>query len=261
VRRLRRLAGTTAMVADGDFGQRVAPGSTDELGRLERNFNEMAERLATAVGRERLLADKSARQAERNRISRDLHDSISQDLFSISLIAAGLEKALPRRSPLRDQVRSLVQTTEATNREMRALLLELRPAMLEERGLVPALEELASTYSARLGVKVDAELEPIRLQPAAELAVLRIAQEGVANAVKHARATNIKLGLHRRDGLADLTVSDDGGGFDPSANGAVEGLGLRLMRERVEELGGSLSISSRPGEGSVVVASIPGVVD
>jgi signal transduction histidine kinase len=208
-----------------------------------------------------MLADKSARQAERNRISRELHDSISQDLFSISLISAGLEKALPKDSPLRAQVHALVETTEATNREMRALLLELRPAMLEERGLVPALEELASSYSVRLGVKVDAELEPLRMQPAAELAALRIAQEGVANAVKHARATNIKLGLHRMDAHADITVSDDGGGFDPSANGAVEGLGLRLMRERVEELGGTLKISSRPGEGSIVVASIPGVID
>ena len=261
VRRLRRLAGTTAMVAEGDFSQRVAAGSADEVGKLERNFNEMAERLATAVSRERMLADKSAREAERNRISRELHDSISQDLFSISLIAAGLERALPENSPLRAQVHTLVETTEATNREMRALLLELRPAMLEERGLLPALEELASAYSVRLGVKIDAELEPVRMQPAAELAALRIAQEGIANAVKHARATNIKLELHRTDGHADITVSDDGGGFDPGANGAAEGLGLRLMRERVEELGGSLKISSRPGEGSIVVASIPGVID
>jgi signal transduction histidine kinase len=257
VKRLRRLAATTARVADGDFSQRVSPGAGDEVGRLESNFNEMTERLAGAVSRERALADNNARQTERNRISRDLHDSISQDLFSISLLAAGLEKALPRNSPVRSEIRMLVETAETTNREMRALLLELRPAALEDKGLIGALEELASTYAARLGVKVDADLESLRLEPAGELAALRIAQEGLANAVRHAHATTIKLGLHQRDGNVEVTVSDDGQGFGPTTNGAVEGMGLRMMRERVEELGGSLTITSEPGAGTMVSASIP----
>jgi signal transduction histidine kinase len=259
VKRLRRLAGSTTSVADGDFNQHLVPGSSDELGRLEHNFNEMSARLLTAVNRERMLADQGARQAERSRISRELHDSISQDLFSISLLAAGLEKALPPDSGVSREVHALVETAEATNREMRALLLELRPATLEERGLVPALEELASNYSSRLGIKVDTDLEPMSLAPATELAALRIAQEGLANAVKHAQATSIRLGLHSRNGHADVTISDDGTGFDPAANGFGEGLGLRLMRERVEELGGSMSIDSKPGEGTVVSASIPRV--
>jgi signal transduction histidine kinase len=258
VRRLRRLAGTTGTVADGDFSQRLVPGSTDELGQLEHNFNDMAERLTSAVSRERMLADKSARLAERGRISRELHDSISQDLFSISLLAAGLEKALPAKSPLHREVHALVETAEATNREMRALLLELRPATLEDKGLIAALEELASAYSTRLGIKVDVDIEAVQMAPAAELAALRIAQEGLANAVKHAHATSISLALQRQNGHASITVSDDGKGFDPSANGGVEGLGLRLMRERVEELGGSLSIDSSPGAGTVISASIPG---
>jgi len=137
VQRLRRLSTTTASIAEGDFDQRVRQRSNDEVGRLERNFNGMAERLAAAVNRERALADKTARQAERNRISRELHDSISQDLFSISLLAAGLEKSLPSDSSLHPQVRSLVEASESTNREMRALLLQLRPASLEEKGWCP----------------------------------------------------------------------------------------------------------------------------
>jgi signal transduction histidine kinase len=151
----------------------------------------------------------------------------------------------------------LVETAETTNREMRALLLELRPAALEDKGLIGALEELASTYAARLGVKVDADLESLRLEPAGELAALRIAQEGLANAVRHAHATTIKLGLHQRDGNVEVTVSDDGQGFGPTTNGAVQGMGLRMMRERVEELGGSLTITSEPGAGTMVAASIP----
>jgi signal transduction histidine kinase len=255
VRRLRRLAGTSASYADGDFAQRVAPGPPDEVGKLERNFNEMAERLQEAVRRERLLAEKSARLAERSRISRELHDSISQDLFSLSLLAGGLEKALPADSPVRAEVQTLAETVQSTNREMRALLLELRPSTLDEKGLVAALEELASNYSTRLGIKVDADLELVSMAPAAEVAALRIAQEGLANAIKHAHATTIRLGIHRRGDLAEITVSDDGLGFVPNGNG--QGLGLRLMRERVDELGGSLTIESREGEGTTVSATLP----
>ncbi len=255
VRRLRRLAGTSASYADGDFALRVAPGPPDEVGKLERNFNEMAGRLQEAVRRERLLAEKSARLAERSRISRELHDSISQDLFSLSLLAGGLEKALPADSPVRGEVETLAETVQSTNREMRALLLELRPSTLDEKGLVAALEELASNYATRLGIKVDADLEPVSLAPAAEVAALRIAQEGLANAIKHAHATTIRLGMHRRGDLAEITVSDDGRGFVPNGNG--QGLGLRLMRERVDELGGSLTIESREGEGTTVSAKLP----
>jgi signal transduction histidine kinase len=255
VRRLRRLAGTSASYADGDFAQRVALGPPDEVGKLERNFNEMAARLQEAVRRERLLAEKSARLAERSRISRELHDSISQDLFSLSLLAGGLEKALPSDSPVRAEVQTLAETVQSTNREMRALLLELRPSTLDEKGLVAALEELASNYSARLGIKVDADLEAISMAPAAEVAALRIAQESLANAIKHAHATTIKLGMHRRGEHAEITVSDDGRGF--VANGKSQGLGLRLMRERVDELGGSLAIESREGEGTTVAATLP----
>ena len=259
VRRLRRLAGTTALVADGDFTQRVHPGAGDEVGHLERNFNEMAERLTASVDRQRELADIGARQAERNRISRELHDSISQDLFSITLLAAGLEKALPEGSPMRKEVRALVETAEATNREMRALLLELRPATLEERGLIAALDELATACTTRFGMRVETDLEAVHMSAAAELAALRIAQEGLANAVKHANATRVSVALHRENGHANLTISDDGRGFDPLASGPAERLGLRLMRERVEELAGALSITSRPGEGTTVAATLPAV--
>lgn len=255
VRRLRHLASTTATFAQGDFTQRVVEGQQDEVGRLEANFNEMASRLEAAVVRERQLAEKGARLAERSRISRELHDSISQDLFSLSLLAGGLEKALPADSPVRREVQSLAETVQSANREMRALLMELRPTTLDEKGLVPALNELVSNYSARLGVKVESDLEDVSLAPAAEVAALRIAQEGLANAIKHAQATTIRLGMHRRGDHAEITVADDGKGF--VANGNGQGLGLRLMRERVDELGGSLAIESRLGEGTTIAAKLP----
>ncbi len=178
-------------------------------------------------------------------------------MFSLSLLAGGLEKALPPESPLRPEVQTLAKTVQSTNREMRALLLELRPTTLDEKGLVPALEELASNYSTRLGVKVDAELEPVSLAPAAEVAALRIAQEGLANAIKHAHATTIRLGMHRAGEFAEISVTDNGDGFVPNPNGAGQGLGLRLMRERVDELDGTLTIESREGGGTTVSAKLP----
>ena len=257
VTRLRVLTHTTSGVAEGDFTQRVINRSGDELGQLERNFNEMAERLEAAVSRERLLADKNGRQAERSRISRELHDSISQDLFSISLLAAGLEKALPQGSPLRDEVHTLAATAEATNREMRALLLELRPASLEEKGLTAALEELASGYSARLGLTVNVDLENVSMPPAIELAMLRIAQEGLANASKHSRAAMISLTLRRLDDDIVLSVADDGRGFEPNRYGGSEGFGLKHMTDRAAELGGRVSVSSEAGKGTIVSAEFP----
>ena len=259
VRRLRHLAATTESFALGDLKQRVAPGAPDEVGRLERNFNEMAVRLEAAVAEQRQLAEQGARLAERGRISRELHDSISQDLFSLSLLAAGLQKALPADSPVRTEVQALADTVDSTNREMRALLLELRPATLDQQGLVPALEELASNYSTRLGLSVNLDVEALHLTPAAEVAALRIAQEGLANAVKHARATTLGVAVHADGDWAVITITDDGQGFvvNGNGNGVGHGLGLRLMRERVDELGGSMTVDSRPGEGTTVSAKLP----
>jgi signal transduction histidine kinase len=193
---------------------------------------------------------------ERARIARELHDSISQDLFSLRLLAGGLRKALPAGSPLQPQVETMEQTAGGTMHEMQALLLELRPVALEDAGLVPALEELCRAYRDRLGVTVDAELEAVELAPAAEHAVLGVVQEALANAVKHARPARITLWLHHLDGQVAVTVADDGG-FDPARAERRRGLGLGLMRERVTELGGTFRLDSTPGAGTSVRVLLP----
>jgi signal transduction histidine kinase len=194
---------------------------------------------------------------ERARIARELHDAISQDLFSLRLLAGGLRKALPAGSPLRPQVEAMEQTATQTMHEMQALLLELRPVALEDAGLVAALEELCRAYRERLGVTVDTQLEAVVLAPPVEHAVLRVVQEALANAVKHARPTRIRLRLHHQDGQVAVTVSDDGGGFDPSLAEQRHGLGLGLMRERVAELGGSFQLDSTPRNGTTVQVLLP----
>jgi signal transduction histidine kinase len=253
IRRLRRLAATTVAVAQGDYQQRVPVAGGDEVAGLEANLNRMAERLEGAMASQRQLASAD----ERARIARELHDAISQDLFSLRLLAGGLRKALPAGSPLRPQVTTMEQTADQTMHEMQALLLELRPVALQDAGLIPALQELCRAYRERLGVTVDADLDPVELASPTEHAVLRVVQEALANAVKHAQPTQIRLRLHQEDGQVAVTVSDDGGGFDPQLAEQRHGLGLGLMRQRVAELGGTFQLDSTPGQGTSVRILLP----
>ncbi|MGW0807967.1 ATP-binding protein [Nonomuraea sp. NPDC002799] len=252
--RVRTLAGVTTAVAAGDFRPRVTVAGRDEVGTLEHSFNVMTDRLGAAVEAARLTARTEARQAERVRIARELHDSISQDLFSLSLLAAGMRRAAPGH--LRTQAESMERTAARAMREMQALLLELRPVALEDAGLLPALEELCHAYQTRLGVRVEAELSEVALSPPAEHAVLRLVQEALGNAIKHADPTRIEVRLSRADGLATVEISDDGPGFDPAGVATRHGMGLTLMRERVAELGGQWEIHS-DGSGTTVRASLP----
>jgi signal transduction histidine kinase len=251
--RLRRLVATTVAVAQGDYRQRLAVAGGDEVAQLEGSLNRMAQRLDAAMATERQLAEAS----ERARIARELHDAISQDLFSLRLLAGGLRKALPADSPLAPQIQTMEQTATGTMNEMEALLLELRPVALADAGLVAALEDLCHAYRERLGVTVDADLELVQLTPAAEHAVLRVVQEALANAVKHAQPTRIRMRVHHHDGQVAVTVSDDGGGFDVARAERRHGLGLQLMRERVAELGGTFQLDSEPGRGTSVRILLP----
>ncbi|HKF78133.1 MAG TPA: ATP-binding protein [Candidatus Dormibacteraeota bacterium] len=256
VRRLRRLAAGTVGFASGDFTSRVPESGADELGQLESHFNRMAERLQASIAEQRALAERNARLAERSRISRELHDSISQDLFSMGALVGGLRRALPPDVAVRPQLETLSTTVASAIREMRALLLELRPTALEEKGLMPALAELCEAYEVRVGVRVRRELEPVPLDAAVEQAVFRIAQEGLSNAVRHSEADEVVIGLRRHGGSAELTVSDNGRGFDVKAT-TGHGLGLRLMAERIRELGGTLEIDSAPGRGTRLRVLLP----
>ncbi|MBP2706556.1 HAMP domain-containing protein [Microbispora sp. RL4-1S] len=266
--RVQRLAVAAGAVSQGDFRPRVPVTNGDEVGRLEESFNLMTERLSDAVAAERLSAEAEARHAERARIARELHDSISQDLFSLRLLAAGMRRAAP--AVLRSDAEAMERTAARAMREMQALLLELRPVALEDAGLVPALDELCHAYEIRLGIRVEASLEEMALPAAIEHAVLRLVQEALANAVKHAEPSRVKVVLRRTTGDTGETgdtgdtgdtvaveIRDDGRGFGPESAAARHGMGLALMRERVGELGGVFELVSEPGRGTCVSARIP----
>lgn len=246
VRRLRRLAATTQALADGNLDQRIEVTGRDELSQLEADVNRMAERLSASMARERALVETRTRSSERERIARDLHDSVSQDLFSLRLLAGGVARALPSDSPLQQQLRQLQATATAATHEMQAMLLQLRPAALAGNGLPAALEHLARTYRQRVGILVRTELADIELAAPREEALLRIAQEALANAVRHGDPSEVTLSL---DGER-LVIHDNGHGFDPTT--PTVGMGLTLMTERAAEVDAVLTVTSSPGAGTTV---------
>ncbi|MFI5273171.1 MAG: histidine kinase [Ktedonobacterales bacterium] len=260
VRRVQRLVLATTRFAAGDSTQRLMTTQHDEIGQLERQFNQMAAQLTEQVARRQQLAEQNARLEERSRISRELHDAVSQDLFSLRMLADGLHEATrdgSHAADLRPHIALLEQTTGSMTREMRALLLELRPTQLEHLSLADALRKLAEVYGSRLDITVTAEVTPVALDARTEHALLRIAQEALANAARHSAATLISLGLLSDGDSVRLTISDNGEGFAAPDGVTGHGLGLHLMQERVEELRGTFALTTARGQGTIIAVSVP----
>jgi signal transduction histidine kinase len=251
VRRVRGLEKATIAVADGDYTVTLPVSGRDEVGRLEANFTAMTRQLGFALAAERQRASGDARDAERARLAREIHDAISQHLFGLRMIAAGMRRA----DPGNQQARAIERISEEAQRDMQALLAELRPASLDGAGLAPALEEICAAYHQRLGVTVDASLDNVCVSAPVEHALLRITQEACINAVRHGNARQLAVSMTRQDGHVELAVRDTGAGFDPAAPHA--GSGLAHIRDRVAELGGTVDIDSAPGRGAVVTVRVP----
>jgi len=251
VRRVRRLERAAAAVADGDYSVTLPVSGRDEVGQLEANFTSMTRQLGSALAAERQRATGDARAAERARIAREVHDAISQHLFALRMITAGMRRA----DPGNQQMQAIERISEEALRDVQALLIELRPPSLDGAGLVPALQEICAAYHDRLGVTVDASLDDITVPPPVEHALLRITQEACSNAVRHGNARRLDVSMTRQDGHVRLAVRDTGTGFDPAAPHA--GSGLAHIRDRVAELGGTVDIDSTPGRGAALTVRVP----
>ncbi|HXM55507.1 MAG TPA: ATP-binding protein [Candidatus Dormibacteraeota bacterium] len=204
---------------------------------------------------QRMAADR-ARARERDRIARELHESISQDLFALRLTLGGLASHPAADPALRAELDRAGQSLGSSIRQVRALLLELRPPRAAGMDLARALRELAASYRSRVGLAVEANVEAIRLPGDVQDGLLAIAQEAVANAARHAGAGRVTVSLRATAGGAELCVADDGRGFDPASEDAGRGLGRRLLDERTAEVGGTLWLDSRPGGGTRVVVAV-----
>jgi PAS domain S-box-containing protein len=215
----------------------------------------LADLAALALTRAHLRAqiEHSAVAAERSRIARDLHDAVTQTLFSASIIAGVLPTIWQRNEAEgRKRLEELRELTRGALAEMRTLLLELRPAKLVEVDLADLLRQLAEATSGRARVPVTVQVEGVaEISADVKVAFYRVAQEALNNIAKHAQASQAQIQLHCTPDRVNLTVSDDGVGF-VFERITPQHLGLGIMRERADDIGATLSVSSQPQQGTTI---------
>ena len=266
VRELARAA--TAMIS-GDMSRRAKVASNDEMGQLAESFNEMSDHLTDLLRELRnkeeartLLLQKviGAQEEERKRISRELHDQTGQTLTSLMMGLKCLEEQCPEGNRCRlDELR---ETVRQTLENLHRLSVELRPALLDDMGLVAATERYVEQW--RLVHRIDVEMHvrwlcQARLLREVEVTSYRIMQEALTNVVKHASASHVSVLLACEAGKLSVIIEDDGKGFDVASidKEASTRLGLFGMQERAQLVGGTLSIESSPSGGTTVYLRIP----
>lgn len=270
LKRIGTIARTSQRFAAGDLGARTNDPHGDEVGLLARQFDDMAGGLEQHITALRDLAQRNAElatraeqaavRAERARLSRELHDAIAQRLFSLSVSTAALPELI-----MRDTVRGIEQTrgvaamAEQALLDLRALLIDLRPAALDDQGLAPALQALCEETQAAYQRTVTPTilLNGGRLPVMVEETLYRIAQEALSNAARHADADLIELSLVEGQRQISLSVTDNGRGFDAAEAGGGAHFGLLTMRERAAALGGACTVESQPGCGTTVQVRLP----
>lgn len=217
----------------------------------------VAVELSQRMARDALRRVVQAQELERRRLARELHDETGQALTSILLGLKPLEEALADH-PARDALAELREHVVSALQDVRRLAVELRPAVLDDYGLVPALERLTESFAEPTGMRVDfhSALGETRLPGEVETALYRVVQESLTNIVKHANARSVSVSVARRDSVVVAVIEDDGAGFDIRKVGE-DGIGLLGMRERLALIDGRLGIESRPGAGTTIVAEVP----
>ncbi|HUI06935.1 MAG TPA: PAS domain S-box protein [Verrucomicrobiae bacterium] len=225
----------------------------------ERDRARLFDQLRTGRERTRRLAQRAlaASEEERRRLSRELHDEASQ-MFTVLKIKLGLLRADPPSdvAALRERLDQLISLTDSTDNQLRAVARSLRPPVLDTLGLSAGLEDLCREFAQRAGLIVDYQgIETLKLSETVSTCLYRVVQEALTNVAKHANAQHVEVRLLTKDGTLQLSVADDGQGFDVAAS--QTGLGLEGMRERIDLLGGRLEIEMQPAAGARLVIQIP----
>jgi len=278
-RRLKRLSVAAGRWGHGDFSALAQDTSEDELGQVARQLNRMAEQLQNLLEARKELATLE----ERNRLARDLHDSVKQQIFAVSM-QIGATKVLLKRDidAAEGRLNEAERLVHQAQQELTSLIRELRPVALEGKGLVAALRELATEWTQQTNIvanlrvegalgtlpqghpqgmpllypRVEGAQETLGVQTlplTVEEALFRVAQEALANVARHSKATLVQLVLTTTDDTVTLSIADNGQGFDTTRQGHL-GVGLLSMQERMKALGGDVQVESTPGKGTRVVA-------
>lgn len=249
--RLRRISSAANTWSQGDFSAFIQDRSTDELGQLAQQLNRMAEQLQHLLQTKQDLATLE----ERNRLARELHDSVKQQVFA-STMQVGAAKTMLDQDPdaAREHLDEAEQLSQQAQTELASLIRELRPVSLLEQDFIPALEEFVADWSRQNDMEVEITVaEEGTLPMDVEQALFRVTQEALSNVTRHSEAMKVEILLHCEENEVFLTISDNGKGFDISA-AEDQGMGLHSMRERMQALGGSLVVESEPGKGTRLTA-------
>lgn len=232
------------------------------LGMVMDVSAQMSDRLRLARTHQE-LADLSARllhlqEQERRSLARELHDEIGQQLAALRIQLVALRRSLGEQPAEVERTEDCIDIVESTLAHIRDRAMTLRPAVLDDLGLVPALKWFAQLQSARAGVPIRLDLPaPRRYPEALEITVFRLVQEAVTNALKHAQARRIDVCVRECGSSLNLVVEDDGCGFTPDQQAPGRCMGLAGMRERAALTGGHLQVESRPGQGTRIAVTLP----
>ncbi|TWI56230.1 two-component system, NarL family, sensor histidine kinase LiaS [Halalkalibacter nanhaiisediminis] len=267
-RRIDQLVHGATRYERGTFSHRVEVEGEDEVAELAERMNGMAQHIEEQVAslqrlsKERVKMQETVKKAavteERQRLARDLHDAVSQQLFAISMMTAAIKQNLQNTSDSTAvQVAMVENMANTAQAEMRALLLHLRPAHLEgkslEEGMHTLLNELEQKYQVKVHTIIDQQLSIPR---GIEDQLFRMIQEAISNVLRHAKATQLEFQMRQTSQELKVKLIDNGVGFDTKIvhQGSY---GLHTMRERINEIGGTLHIVSVPEKGTQIEANIP----
>ncbi len=261
VRRVDRLVAATTQFAAGDYRQRVAVTSRDEVGQLEQQFNVMAAQLVSSIEQQHTLTEQNARLAERTRIARDLHDSVKQQAFAVSMQIGAALTLIDTKEEQRKHLLEAETLAYQLQQELTVLIRELRPLALQDKSFPMALQEYVQgwerQHSLHVAFSTSGNCGRCELSEARETALLRVLQEALSNVVRHSHATEVAVTFTSEQEQVTLVVRDNGVGFESSVGGNGSGVGLHSMRERMETLQGTLLIESKSGRGTRLVARYP----
>lgn len=269
-KRVEVLLESTMKLERGNLSLFIPDLGEDELGQLAHHLNEMANRLQNQVSSLQRLSTHNAELTnqvkeaaiieERQRLARELHDAVSQQLFAISMTMAALKRTIEiDATKASRQVELVEEMAAAAQSEMRALLLHLRPAHLEGKTLNEGIHDLLAEFSKKhyqIDFKWKLDNLPVTISKAIEDHLFRIVQEALSNILRHAKASAVELKLTVTREQIRLKITDDGIGFNEEDT-KTSSYGMSLMRERVAEIGGVLTISTAPGQGTMIEVTVP----
>lgn len=269
-KRMEVLLQSTIKLERGNLAIRIPDLGEDELGQLANQLNEMTKRFQDQVSSLQRLSTHNAELTnqvketaiieERQRLARELHDAVSQQLFAISMTMAALKRTI-ELDPLKAsrQAELVEEMAAAAQSEMRALLLHLRPAHLEGKTLNEGIHDLLAEFSKKhYQIDFNWKLDklPKSISKAIEDHLFRIVQEALSNILRHAKASTVELRLTVTTEHIRLKITDNGIGFNEEDT-KTSSYGMSLMRERVAEIGGVMTLSTAPGQGTMIEVTVP----